>query len=181
MSGLSLHYIIGIGKDCIEVLCTIPEIQQWRSNCCMTYLLRFGRRKTLVIENFNNYLLVATRYQVYSYQRRHKSSKLNYVADYASIPTPATENEALVDLYHQDFYHMIAQRLDPMPKRCKEIFWMSRMDHLSNEEIAAKLGISKRTVENQITAALKCLRENHLSLKQHVFLTVLASITMLYS
>jgi RNA polymerase sigma-70 factor (ECF subfamily) len=45
-----------------------------------------------------------------------------------------------------------------LPKRCREIFKLSRMDNLTNDEIAQQLGISKRTVENQITHALKFLR-----------------------
>jgi RNA polymerase sigma-70 factor (ECF subfamily) len=48
--------------------------------------------------------------------------------------------------------------LHQLPKRCQEIFKLSRFDNLSNDEIAAKLGISKRSVENQITLALKHLR-----------------------
>jgi RNA polymerase sigma-70 factor (ECF subfamily) len=46
-----------------------------------------------------------------------------------------------------------------MPDRCKEIFRMSRFEGRSNQEIADKLGISKRTVETQISNALKILRE----------------------
>ncbi|WP_449436580.1 sigma-70 family RNA polymerase sigma factor [Pedobacter steynii] len=48
--------------------------------------------------------------------------------------------------------------LEKLPKKCREIFMLSRFDNLSNQEIAEKLGISKRTVENQITIALKLLR-----------------------
>ena len=46
-----------------------------------------------------------------------------------------------------------------LPPRCKEIFLMSRQDDLTNREISEKLNISVRTVENQITRALKALRE----------------------
>lgn len=54
--------------------------------------------------------------------------------------------------------------LSNIPKRCRQIFFMSRKELLSNDEIAGKLSISKRTVENQITHALKHLR---LSLKDY--------------
>lgn len=49
--------------------------------------------------------------------------------------------------------------LNRMPPRRREIFNMSRREMMSNEEIAQRLQISKNTVENHITSALKDLRE----------------------
>jgi RNA polymerase sigma-70 factor (ECF subfamily) len=46
-----------------------------------------------------------------------------------------------------------------LPERCREIFRMSRVDGLKNDEIATKLSISKRTVETQISKALKVLKK----------------------
>ncbi|MCK0131886.1 RNA polymerase sigma-70 factor [Flavobacteriaceae bacterium F08102] len=45
-----------------------------------------------------------------------------------------------------------------LPTRCKEIFYMSRYDSYSNEEIANHFNISQRTVENQLYLALKHVR-----------------------
>jgi RNA polymerase sigma-70 factor (ECF subfamily) len=59
---------------------------------------------------------------------------------------------------NQEFLMELSEYLEKLPKRCQEIFYMSRIDNLSNQEIAGRLGISKRTVENQITMALKHLR-----------------------
>jgi RNA polymerase sigma-70 factor (ECF subfamily) len=50
------------------------------------------------------------------------------------------------------------QALDNLPDRCREIFLLSKRDGLSNAEIASELGISIKTVENQITKAYKALR-----------------------
>ena len=48
--------------------------------------------------------------------------------------------------------------LEELPGRCREIYLLSRQEQLSITEIAQKLNISKRTVENQLTIALKHLR-----------------------
>ncbi|MBQ1885162.1 MAG: RNA polymerase sigma-70 factor, partial [Bacteroidales bacterium] len=45
-----------------------------------------------------------------------------------------------------------------LPEKCREIFIRSRFDNKKNSEIAAELGISEKTVENQMTIALKKLR-----------------------
>jgi len=47
-----------------------------------------------------------------------------------------------------------------VPARCREIFLLSRMEGMSNAEISSRLGISVKTVENQITRGLKILRRH---------------------
>lgn len=49
--------------------------------------------------------------------------------------------------------------LGKLGPRCREIFELSRLKGLSNQEISEKLGISKRTVELQISNSLKILRQ----------------------
>ena len=46
-----------------------------------------------------------------------------------------------------------------LPDKCRTIFVLSRMEGYSNPEIADILGLSIRTVENQIYRALKVLKE----------------------
>ena len=50
--------------------------------------------------------------------------------------------------------------IQELPEKCREVFEMSRFEGVPNQEIADKLDISKRTVETQISKALKYLREN---------------------
>lgn len=50
--------------------------------------------------------------------------------------------------------HEIAQ----LPPKMREIFELSRTQYLTHKAIAEKLGISEKTVKNQITNALKLLR-----------------------
>lgn len=54
---------------------------------------------------------------------------------------------------------MVKQAVDGLPKKCKEIFILSRYGGLTYDEIAEELDLSKKTVENQMGIALKKLRE----------------------
>ncbi|WP_075589801.1 RNA polymerase sigma-70 factor [Labilibacter marinus] len=75
---------------------------------------------------------------------------------------------------HQDFKDLMEQTefenkiygiINTLPKQCQKIFEMSRFEGKSNGDIAEELNISKRTVETQISNALKKLRSklaNHL-------------------
>ena len=53
----------------------------------------------------------------------------------------------------------IHSALNELPEQCRTIFQMSRFDELKYREIADKLGISVKTVENQMGKALKLMRE----------------------
>jgi RNA polymerase sigma factor (sigma-70 family) len=48
--------------------------------------------------------------------------------------------------------------IDCLPKRCREVFWLFRIDGLTQPEIATKLGISLNMVERHIMRALIDLR-----------------------
>jgi len=58
----------------------------------------------------------------------------------------------------------IWETINGLPEQCRRIFLMSRFEDTSNGEIASKLKISKRTVETQISKALKILRNNLLTI-----------------
>ncbi len=58
----------------------------------------------------------------------------------------------------QELERIIDMALKSLPERCYHIFSLSRYSPLSNKQIAEKLGISEKTVENQITIALKKIK-----------------------
>ena len=61
---------------------------------------------------------------------------------------------------YDSLYQYITELVNQLPERRKEIFIKSRFEGLSIEEIAEKLKISHKTVENQLTDALKFIRTN---------------------
>lgn len=48
--------------------------------------------------------------------------------------------------------------IEQLPDRCREVFLMSKRDGMTYREIAEELGLSEKTVEHQISKALKTLR-----------------------
>lgn len=49
--------------------------------------------------------------------------------------------------------------IDSLPEKCREVFILSKRDSMKYEEIAQELGLSVNTVRNQISKALKILKE----------------------
>jgi RNA polymerase sigma-70 factor (ECF subfamily) len=103
---------------------------------------------------------------------KHKKIEEKYIRSMTEL-----SNNHLVydpDLYiASELQEKIKKSIDLLPEKCREIFIMSRMRGLKNEEIAAELNLSKRTVETQISKALKVLR---VELKDYVGLLVLLGI-----
>jgi len=72
------------------------------------------------------------------------------------IPDDALSTQRLLEA--EDLKTAINVAIDSLPEKCKTIFLLSRFEDLSHKEIAQKLNISTKTIENQITKALKVVR-----------------------
>ena len=77
------------------------------------------------------------------------------VMAYNSI-TVANQVEQAVT--HKELSRQIEVAIAALPERCREVFLLSRMQHLSYLQIAQKMQISPNTVETQMVKALKVLR-----------------------
>lgn len=122
------------------------------------FLNIWNRRQSLDIHSIKAYLTSSARYHVYKREKRVRSIDLKYVENYIGVHESSTQNNAEEHINCNELKTKINSYLEELPHRCREIFLLSREEHLSNDEIANRLSISKRTVENQITNALKHLR-----------------------
>lgn len=61
-------------------------------------------------------------------------------------------------LSNEDIEIILDNAINSLPEKCREVFILSRMEGLKNREIAERLNISAKTVENQMTTAIRKLR-----------------------
>jgi RNA polymerase sigma-70 factor (ECF subfamily) len=135
------------------------------------FLQLWLRRGHLQIQHFRQYIISATRYHVYKELKARKApGRLHHTGAELESAGPVTSNGGEERMTEQNVRSMLQQHLNALPKRCREIFLLSREQHLSNQEIADRLNISKRSVENQITYALQHLRVH---LKHYSLLLIL--------
>jgi RNA polymerase sigma-70 factor (ECF subfamily) len=115
------------------------------------------KREKLQIESFKAYILASARYHVYRHVKNARRSSLEYRED-LEYSSRVSMNDGELNIRYQELEKSVDRELEELPRRCKEIFTLSRREQLSNDEIASRLAISKRTVENQLTYALRHLR-----------------------
>lgn len=70
----------------------------------------------------------------------------------------STQQNAQDQLEFEELNEHLKTAIDGLPERCKLIFIKCRLEQKSHQEIADELNISKKTIENQMTKALKTLR-----------------------
>ncbi|MDR2086770.1 MAG: RNA polymerase sigma-70 factor [Dysgonamonadaceae bacterium] len=136
------------------------------------FLFLWENKKILPsVQNLNAYLFALIRNRCIDFLRGKTSEK--------------TRNENMQDLFESElklkldsltFFdtnllsdekieEIITVAINALPKKCREIFMLSRFDGLKYKEIAKKLDISINTVENQMSIALRKLK---ISLKQYL-------------
>ena len=74
-------------------------------------------------------------------------------------PEPLFTNPEALQLEADEMLLLIAEAVSQLPDRCREVFRKSREEGLSNAAIANQMRISVKTVEAQITKALRRIRE----------------------
>lgn len=79
--------------------------------------------------------------------------------DYETIPDEGTEYDAQKQVEALELEDQIGIIIESLPEKCREIFKMNRFEGKKYGEIARSLGISVKTVENQMSKALRILRE----------------------
>lgn len=107
-----------------------------------------------------NYLYTMVKNHVFNRIKR-KNIELKYIntqMNSHSLEEIAEFKDPLNEIYHEELQLLLKLTLEQMPGKRREIFEMSRFEHLSNNDIAKKMSLSVRTVEHHIYLAMKDLK-----------------------
>ena len=113
------------------------------------------KRANLRLTSLNAYLYTSVRYQVFNIIRSGKvrAGLFNHLEELFS------NNGGEDILVENEINRLLEQGIAELPEKCRQIFILSRKEHLSTKDIAGRLGIAPKTVENQLTVALNRLRK----------------------
>ncbi len=137
-------YVLTRNKEIAEEIAADVFLDLWRRRESITPPVSWGA-----------YLTQAATYKAIDHLRKKEPfwveadpSVAASLSDHADSPLIAAELE-----------NRLMAALDKLPPQCREVFALSRFEQLSYREIADTLGISQKTVENQIGKALTRLRK----------------------
>ncbi|MGV3547985.1 MAG: RNA polymerase sigma factor [Pedobacter sp.] len=115
-----------------------------------------NREKLLAIEHPRNYIYTIARNKTYDYLA--KVSRSEKTINDAWINTSVSLNNIDDQINLKESVFLINKVLETLSLQKQEIFNMSRNQHMSHEEIAQAVGLSKSRVKNVIVEVLKHLK-----------------------
>ena len=140
---------IPVREDCEEI---IQEI----------FLSIWAIRSEIQIDSFQNYLLTMVRNRVMNYFRHRDVKKAydHHFRIFSSLFETIDEERMDREVIHK----RIEEKISLLPSRQQEAFRLRLHEHLSNGDIAARMNVSKKTIEKYIFQAFSHLKT---SLKPH--------------
>ena len=120
------------------------------------FLKIWERRESINPEDsFESYLFTIARNMVYKESEKRLLSErfLEYIGNQQDFDG---QLEAKIDA--ESLREYVDELVEQMPPSIRNIYYLSRKQHLTNKEIAKQLSISEKTVETQLYRALQYLR-----------------------
>lgn len=145
-----LHFIRGMLKDdhMAEDIAQNTFMKLW-----------IHREKLDSAQSVKNYLFVLAKHEIYNIFKAKRTTMLSLQPQLRDSDI-ADRTTAEEQYNYTELNALLMQGISKMPPQRQLIFRMSRYEHLSNREIADRLGLSVRTVDKHIELALKDLHNS---------------------
>jgi RNA polymerase sigma-70 factor (ECF subfamily) len=105
-----------------------------------------------------SYLYSASKNKSLNYLRNVKN-KNRIVEKFVFQPDSTSEETADQFLEFEELKRILCDAVEGLPAQCKTVYRLSRDGGLTYKEIAEKMGITSKTVENQISIAIKKIKD----------------------
>ena len=135
-----------------------------------------NRKKLTISRSVSTYLYAAVRYQFYRLVARDKARQDVSAELITSMANQTFETDAA--LLHVELQAIVMSIAKALPGKLGEIFIKSRVEDLSNGEIAEKLDLSEKTIRNQLSLATRRIRSKLIHLPGYSRMVIILSTNL---
>lgn len=89
--------------------------------------------------------------------RRQRIVAIDSVGDLDALNVLVDEISPERDAAAHQELRQLAEALDDLPAKCREVIWLRRIHDLSQKEVAARLGVSEKSVEKHVMKGMRRL------------------------
>lgn len=138
--------------------CTILKEEAMAEEIVQQVFFKLWEKKDQleIIQSLKAYLYRSVYNECLNYLK-HQKVKQTHKSHTIYTTQEGAENVA-GKLQAKELERKIAEALNQLPEQCRTIFQMSRFEELKYREIADRLNLSVKTIENQMGKALKIMR-----------------------
>lgn len=160
------HYYTKLFRQALYYLNNNPDYAQ--EVVADVFVALWQSRKILdTITNSDAYLFIALKHAAARYVEKNYRKKTELLIENLPDTKYNSSDETDFDIVDVELQKKYKQALEKLPPRCAEVFRLVREERKKYSEVAEMLGISPKTVDNQMNKAVKLLYEE---LKENLFI-----------
>lgn len=139
------------------------------------FIYFWENKETLTISySVKSYLYQATKNRSLNFIRNEKRRSRIHDRILSDSKSESEPNDSYLDT--EQLKQIISFSIQKLPPRCREIYSLCKEEHLTYKEVAEKMGISQKTVENQMGIVIRKLKTSLLPYYDKIFILMVLNI-----
>ena len=133
-----------------------------------------NKRQLDLSYSVKGYLYTLSKNRSLNHLRDEKRKRRIHDTILADSTVVSAEDDSYLD--NEQFKLIIITAIKALPAQCREIYTLCKEEQFTYKEVAEKMGISVKTVENQMGIALKKLKANLLPYYDKIFILLIVNV-----
>lgn len=138
---------------------TFPAVRDVEDVVQESYLRVWKACAVMPIRSARGFLFQVARHVALDLLRRKNRSPVSSVDDLAGLPAEMENGEVGDIVGVREKVRLLAEAIDRLPARCREVVVLRKLQQMPQKEVAARLGLSEKTVEAHLARGVKRCEE----------------------
>lgn len=130
------------------------EIQDLRQE---TYARVYAAAKTALPVSPRSFLFTTVHHLMADRVRHERVVSIEAVGDIEALHVSVDEISVERHVGARQELRLLARALDLLPPKCRRVLWLRRVEGLSQREVAERLGVTEKTVEQHVSKGTRLL------------------------